>query len=144
MIDGLCPFEEVENISFPYGHSWDNLILSDESGEPYLFYLSEGYHTLSLQVSLGDYKEICKRLEAIVKELGDNNLKMTMITGETVDINRDYDLFKYIPDLEESFTRNYSELKAIETEINRLSGGESSSICADKEQLSNNDIYLFP
>lgn len=127
MIDGLCPFEEVENISFPYGHSWDNLILSDESGEPYLFYLSEGYHTLSLQVSLGDYKEICKRLEAVVKELSDNNLKMTMITGETVDINRDYDLFKYIPDLEESFTRNYSELKAIETEINRLSGGESSS-----------------
>lgn len=127
LIDGVCPFDEVETISFPYGHTWEKITLSDDENEPYLFYFSKGYHTVSLQVTLGDYTEICKRLETVVKELGDNNLKMTMITGETVDINRDYDLFKYIPDLEDSFTRNLSELKELETKINELSGGKSSS-----------------
>lgn len=127
LIDGVCPFAEVEDISFPYGHTWDRMTLSDKEGTPYLFYLDEGIHTISLRVSLGEYKDICERLEKVVGDLGNLYLKITMITGETVDISRDYDIFKNIPDLEERLTSDLEELNALEKEIIALSDGESSS-----------------
>lgn len=127
LIDGECPFAEADSIEFPYGYSWEKMTVSDENGEPYLFYLTEGVHTISLQVTLGEYFDICNRLETVVGELGNLNLKITMITGETVDINRDYDLFQNIPDLEERFEACVMELTELEKEIDRVSDGDSSS-----------------
>lgn len=127
LIDGSCPFDEVEAVEFPYNYSWEKLPVADKNDNPYLFYLEEGVHTIGLQVTLGAYKEICNRLEDVVSELGDLNLQMTMITGESVDISRDYDLFQAIPDLEERFTACVKEMNTLEQEIDAVSGGESSS-----------------
>jgi len=127
LIDGVSPFAEVEEVAFPYSDAWNKMCVADKEGSSYAFYLTKGVHTIALQVTLGDYYEVCERLEAVVTELGDLNLKMTMITGETVDISRDYDLFKYIPDLEERLTACVTELEALEKEIDAISGGESSS-----------------
>ncbi len=127
LIDGECPFKEVENIAFPYNTGWGRLNLEDKEGNPYMFYLEKGTHTLALQVTLGEYGAICEELEDIVADLGELNLKMTMITGETVDISRDYDLFAYIPDLEERLTKDEADLKRLEEKIIEISGGESSS-----------------
>lgn len=127
LIDGVSPFAEMDAIEFPYNLTWEKMVISDESGNPYLFYLTKGFHTISLEVTLGEYEDICKRLEKVVEELGNLNLKMTMITGETVDISRDYDLFKYIPDLEERLTACVEEMTALEETIIDISGGESSS-----------------
>lgn len=127
LIDGACPFAEVNAIEFPYNYSWEKFSVADEKDTPYLFYLTEGVHTIGLQVTLGAYAEICERLEAVVAQLGDLNLQMTMITGESVDISRDYDLFQYIPDLEERFTACVEEMNALEQEIDAISGGDSSS-----------------
>lgn len=127
LIDGECPFEEVDAVEFPYNYSWEKMAVTDDEGTPYLFYLEKGVHTIGLQVTLGRYTEVCERMEAVVAELGDLNLKITMITGETVDISRDYDLFKLIPDLEERFENCVEEMNALEKEIERISGGESSS-----------------
>lgn len=127
LIDGESPFAEMEAIEFPYNLSWEKMIASDENKNPYLFYLTKGFHTISLQVTLGEYEEICQRMEVVVEELGNLNLKMTMITGETVDISRDYDLFKYIPDLEERLTACVKEMTALEEAIIGIAGGESSS-----------------
>lgn len=127
MIDGELPFAEAEEIEFPYSHSWEKMSLSDSKKEPYLVYLTKGSHLISLQVTLGDYLEVCQRLEKVVGELGELNLKMTMITGETVDISRDYNLFKLIPDLEERLDACVEEMTALENLIIEISDGESNS-----------------
>lgn len=127
LIDGVCPFEEARDVEFPYNYTWEKMSLSNEKGVPYLFYLTKGLHTVGLQVNLGDYYDICERLEKVVTEIGELNLKITMITGETVDISRDYDLFADIPDLEERFEACAEEMKSLEKEIDAVSDGESSS-----------------
>lgn len=127
LIDGECPFSEMDAIEFPYNYTWEKLSVEDTEGTPYLFYLEKGVHTIGLQVTLGRYADVCERMEAVVAELGDLNLKITMITGETVDISRDYDLFKLIPDLEERFENCVKEMNDLEKEIEKISGGESSS-----------------
>lgn len=127
LIDGEIPFSEVNEIEFPYSHSWEKMTVSAQNKDPYLIYLTEGSHLISLQVTLGDYLDVCQRLEKVVGELGELNLKMTMITGETVDISRDYNLFKSIPDLQERLETCVTEMKELENEMIKISDGESSS-----------------
>lgn len=127
LIDGEIPFAEAGEIEFPYTNSWSKKSLENFDGTPYLIYLAKGKHMISLQVTLGQYQEICQRMEKVVAELGDLNLKMTMITGETVDISRDYNLFKSIPNLQERLEKCVSEMNSLEKEIINLCGGESNS-----------------
>lgn len=127
LIDGEIPFSEVNEIEFPYSRSWEKMTVSDQNKDPYLIYLTEGSHLISLQVTLGDYLDVCQRLEKVVGELGELNLKMTMITGETVDISRDYNLFKSIPDLQERLEACVAEMTELENEMIEISDGESSS-----------------
>lgn len=126
-IDGEVPFKEAAVIEFPYGLQWEKKAISDENGTPYLFYLKEGSHEVSLQVTLGDFAPICERLEDVIFELGDVYLDMTMLIGETVDISRDYDLFKAIPDLEERLTTALNEMTALEQALITVSGTRGGS-----------------
>jgi len=109
-IDGECPFEEAKDIQFNYETTWAYITLSDSDGKACKLYLEEGEHTIELMVDLGPVSEYFKKLEKIVKTIGDDYLSIAMITGETPDANRDYDLFDQIPNLEKDFTWAVEEL----------------------------------
>ena len=121
-IDGKTPFEEASHVAFPYGTGWafQHLGTKNEEGEdqdPYLVYLEPGKHTISLAVTLGDVAEVFARLETIVNSLGDLYLDMVMITGESPDANRDYELHKQVPGFVETLTTNYEQLTKLGEEI---------------------------
>jgi len=99
-IDGKTPFIEAEEISFSYSTKWQNETFSDNEGEPYLFYLTEGEHTISLTATPGPIYEVTNLLKETVSSLGEIYMDITMITGETVDNYRDYDLFDSIENLD--------------------------------------------
>lgn len=117
-IDGETPFEEAERIGFAYKTAWQYKTLSDGSGSDYLFYLEKGKHTLSLAVTLAGVSEICSKLGTLCSEIGDLYLDIVMITGESPDANRDYELYKQIPSFEEMLGKFNSELTALSKELN--------------------------
>lgn len=125
-IDGKTPFKEATEISFPYSAKWKFASFADESGKDYLIYLTEGTHTISLEVTLAQISEVYKRLSEIVNPLGDNYLDMVMITGESPDSNRNYQLNKQIPDFE-------SKLKNIRDNIDKLSDDISNGLSVNGE-----------
>ena len=100
-IDGVTPFAEAEKIGFSYGDDWQDMFFADEENKPYLIYLSPGVHEISLTVTAADVAQVRTLLTDAVAELGDLYVDITKITGETVDIYRDYDLFTQISDMEE-------------------------------------------
>ncbi len=100
-IDGKVPFAEASEVGFKYDSDWQQGCFEDESQKPYLIYLSEGKHEISLSVTVGEIGQVKKLLTDAVAILGDLYVDMTKITGETVDIYRDYELFKQIGDMEE-------------------------------------------
>ena len=116
-IDGKTPFCEASAIAFPYATKWQFMQVSDSKGEEYLFYLEKGTHELSLEVTLSDIAEVSKRLEEIVTPLGDLYLDMVMITGETPDANRDYELHKQIPDFEKLLKEQKDNIDALAADI---------------------------
>lgn len=115
-IDGEIPFTEAEEISFAYGTNWQNKSFTDENGDPYLIYLEEGLREISLEVTPGPVAQISELLNDAVAELGDLYMDITMITGETVDNYRSYDLFNQVSNMEERITTCYQNLeKSVET-----------------------------
>lgn len=117
-IDGKTPFEEMKAVGFPYKTAWQYQDLANENGEAYLFYLTKGTHTLSLSVTLAGVAEIYDKLNTICAEIGDMYLSVVMVTGESPDSNRDYELYKQIPNFEETLQGIYDELTVLSKELN--------------------------
>ena len=125
-IDGYTPFKEASAIAFPYDTSWKFYEFGNGS-EPYLFYLTKGQHRLSLSVTMGETADFYSRLKDVTEALGDLYIDIVMITGESPDANRDYELFKQIPDYYEILKKNYNELTALVKDMQELTGERSSS-----------------
>ena len=126
-VNGEVPFSEAEAISFPYASNWSKTDFSSDNGEEYNIYLKQGDNTLSLTATLGNYNAICQHLDAVIEEIGDVYLDIAMVTGETVDIYRDYRLFEQIPDFNNRLENIYKGLEKIDEELIKLNGGEVGS-----------------
>ncbi len=133
-IDGKTPFAEAKTLSFPYDTVWNHTTLGGEN--PYYIYLEKGAHTLSLEATLGGQSEYFYRLSKIVEKLGDEYIKIVMITGETPDINRDYDLFRQIPNFTETLTDCRKELLKLSADMKEKSGKDSTQAIAAMENMA--------
>ena len=122
LIDGKAPFAEAETISFPYTTGWSSKMFADENGNSYGIYLEKGEHEIELMCTLGPVAELYKELESIVSSIGNRYLDIIMITGETPDANRDYELFKQIPDFTESLQNDKEKLLSLAEKSENLSG----------------------
>lgn len=128
LIDGVAPFKEADNIEFPYNLNWQNIVLSNEDGDC-LVYLSEGKHTLTLEVSVSD------ELAAVISTASDLQdrlielyRRIIMVTGTAPDSLRDYNLFSTLSGSEETFKACLSELQLISDKLSELGyGGEETS-----------------
>lgn len=126
-IDGRVPFKECGSIKFEYGTDWNKKILGDEGGA-YEFWLEEGEHTLSLTCTLGSLADYYKLLQEQISSIGSIYLDITMITGESPDQNRDYDLFYQLPDLKERLTNIYSSMDETAKNMRADNNNKSNSL----------------
>lgn len=135
-IDGKTPFKELENIRFSYTTKWKYSEFTNEKGEPYYIWLDEGNHTFSMEVTMSEVSEYFKRLRKIVDTLGEEYMEIVMITGDSPDVNRDYELFKQIPNLNETLNAAYKDLKGLAADIEKASGERSNQYVASFNNMA--------
>ena len=135
-IDGKTPFAEAKEIKFPYGTGWEYYTLGEqnEDGEtttPYYVYLEGGMeHTISLEVTVGEISEYFHELSEIFDLLGEKYTQIVMITGESPDLSRDYDLDQQIPDLTEVLTECRDRLTVLAEKMTKGTGQASQAVSA--------------
>ena len=134
-IDGETPFAECANTKFGYGIGWEYKVLGNEE-DPYAFYLDAGEHTLSLKATLGETAEVYEMLKYFTDDIGNLYLDMTMITGESPDSNRDYELHKQIPDFVERLTEYRDTCDNISSIMKETSAGDTNSFIAALNNMS--------
>ncbi len=99
-IDGKVPFQELTNYSFPStGSKWDNEVLSDPEGNPYLVYLTEGSHTLTIRAEQEPIIRAWQYAKLIADHVTQFDLELTRITGSVMDKNRTWQMTRYIPEI---------------------------------------------
>ncbi|MFW6319416.1 MAG: ABC transporter substrate-binding protein, partial [Bacillota bacterium] len=94
-INDEVPFKEAEKIAFPYSTRWENVTLE------YKFYLEEGENTIALETNASPYHEIYESLQDIITEITFLSLDIKQLTGNNADRNRDWDVERFIPGIEE-------------------------------------------
>ncbi len=134
-IDGKTPFSEAKSLKFSYDTSWNYYTLSADE-KPCYVYLTKGEHTVSLEATLGKQSEYFYRLNEIVEILGDEYIKIVMITSETPDLNRDYALFKQIPEFTETLTESRDSLLKLAEDMKANSGKDSTQAIASMENMA--------
>ncbi len=90
-VDGEVVFDELNQTIFAYSSDWQLLTLGN-SEESFEFYLEKGKHTVSLEVTLGDYAGLVEEIEAITQDLNDLYLEIIKYTTTSPDSGRDYEL----------------------------------------------------
>lgn len=130
LIDGELPFAQAASLEFAYSTDWNDYLLKDAHGEPYLLSLTEGEHELTLRATLGDTAEIARGLADCVSKLNDAYRRVIMVTGTSPDAFRDYNLEKNLPSVINAFSLASSELYALEKMLIEQNGtrGEDSGI----------------
>ena len=136
-IDGKTPFAEAQSLKFPYGTKWDYYTFGekDEKGKvvaPYYIYLEEGSHTISMEVTVGEMSEYFYELDKIVDILGDEYIKIVMITSEEPDVSRDYDLDKQIPGFLDTLQDCSNRLDSLTEKMTKSTGQASQAVSAMK------------
>lgn len=123
-LDGRVPFEEAKNIKFGYDGSWQFLYFSDDSGKPYHFYLEEGEHILRLKVTRGEMVDSLSTASECLTQLNSIYRRIVVITGNSPDQYRDYQLGDLIPEVFEDMKSVKQTLETLSIEV---SGGKESS-----------------
>ena len=103
-LDGEVPFAEMREYAFPYKQSFREDVFSDEYGEPYLFYLEAGRHSLRLEAVLGEFSDIVGLVDEAVFKLNNIYRQVIRITGVAPDTFRDYQIARKLPHLAAEMT----------------------------------------
>ncbi|MBQ9120573.1 MAG: extracellular solute-binding protein [Lachnospiraceae bacterium] len=128
-VNGEVPFAEVNSISFPYSNDMQNYTISDENGEPYLFYLKAGSNEIKLEVVLGEIGKVLTQVEESVFNLNQMYLKTIQITGQTPSQYIDYEIEKKVIGFAECMQEESLRLSRACNEMIRITGekGENTS-----------------
>ena len=136
MIDDKIPFNEMLSYKFKYAKDWKIETLSDDEGNPYLYYFdSKKTHTISMKVVLSEYSEIIMALNKSSQILADLLLKVTMLTGTSPDINYEYEIERNIPDVTETLRQLVVDLKEKNSMLLNLSEGRKTPAINSLEQI---------
>lgn len=123
-IDGELPFTEMENFQFAYSNQWRIQTLGTND-EPFLFYLEEGTHEITMEVSLGEYGPLIAQIQNSINELNKLYREILVYTGPEPDPYRDYELEKRVVNLVSRLDEQRINLTNIRERIIEISGSKS-------------------
>jgi len=128
MIDGEYPFQETKRMRFNFSMDWKMNVLGTE--EPYLFHFTKGTHRIRMMVSLGEIAPLIRTIESSVLQLNEMYRKILMITSNTPDPYRDYQLEKRIPDMIGTFKEQAEVIQHVADYLEQSTGEKSDKVAS--------------
>lgn len=139
-IDGKVPFQSLLDYRFPASSSWRGLVLHDNGGNPYQFYLKAGDHTLSMRATYGAYQPLISQVETAVLHLNIVSQELNSLTGGVVDTNHTWDIEKKYPELIAQLREIENHLEAMSkqlVQINQKRDSASTALGTSAEDIQN-------
>jgi len=158
-IDGEHPFEEMKAYPFRYAGGrynysirdnaasrivvgervvvrWALHTLNDAEGNPYLFHLTPGGHTLEIQPVLGPVLSgALENINLARQEIVQLETKVSEIIAQGVDIKK-VDVTKEIPDVQERIDQMLTSLREVSRSLTAFNGGEEPPIVENIKMIN--------
>jgi len=125
LINGEVLFDEFHEVPFGYSTDWENKTLGGE--EPYKIYLKKGKNTLGIQANNSPYHYAIEKIKKVLEDINTLSLEIKKLTGNQVDIYKEWEITEYIPDIKEQLIAIADDLQVdmdILMEINQTGGSE--------------------
>jgi ABC-type glycerol-3-phosphate transport system substrate-binding protein len=120
-INGDIPFLEMESYAFPFSMAFVNRTFTQSNGDPFLFYLTEGSHTVSLEAVNYPYRRAIETLQYLMSEIQQLSLQIKRYTAGGTDLYRDWDIETYFPMASEDMLSWATLLEATIARLSTLS-----------------------
>lgn len=129
-INGEVPYREVNSIGFNYSSDMNMYTVTDENGEPYLFYLEAGENTVTLEGVMGPMGGIVSQIEESLSVLNESYLSVVQLTGQAPNKFIDYEINRKLPDFAANLKKESENLYAAIDAIVAITGekGENTSL----------------
>ncbi len=129
-INGEVPYKEVNSIGFNYSSDMNMYTVTDEDGEPYLFYLKEGENTITLEGVMGPMGGIISQIEESLSVLNESYLSVIQLTGQAPNKFIDYEINRKLPEFATNLKQESEKLYAVIEAIVGITGekGENTSL----------------
>ena len=135
LINGEQLFSEMNNFRFRHSSRWQNVTFGTEDYN-HRIWLEPGTHTITLEVTFGDFGLLIRQLEDTINDLNGIYRDVIRVTGTRPDPFREYFLgTRNIPDLVERLTAAQQSLDFISQQFEAYSG-ERSAITATADSMS--------
>lgn len=121
-IDGEIPCEEAAAVPFKYGNKWSLVTLSDNSGNDLFFPLTEGTHTLRMEVTLGELGGMLSTMSESIYRLNEIYRKILVLTGPDPDPYRDYRIDVVYPEVVAAMEEESKVLYKLVDDLTRYAG----------------------
>ena len=137
MINGEVPYEDLYAYPFYYSKRWQNETLHNDQGKLYV-YLNQGENILTLKVNIDIYRYAIEEIDSIMDEMNDLSLEIKSLTNGQTDTYRNWNISKYIPDLEARLNGWCNRIDALREYLKQFSsnGKESTTFSALKVAIS--------
>ncbi len=112
-VDGEIPNAEFHNLAIASSTNFSTRTFQDAEGQDLTLNLSEGDHTISLQITEDPIRYALEAVDRIMSEISDLSLEITKVAGTNKDKYRDLKLTRYIPGLQETLYGWCEELRSL-------------------------------
>lgn len=125
-VNGEIPFQEFENVSFPFNFNWQNLTVSDAEGNPCYVYLKKGTNEIRMEATVGKWTDILQEVNALNAEMNTLYRRIIVVTSTSPDTYRDYQLDVEIDGLVETLQRLSDSLSSLADTFDKVNGEKST------------------
>ncbi|MDI7274723.1 MAG: extracellular solute-binding protein, partial [Anaerolineae bacterium] len=139
-INGSVPFEELNEVPFPYSSRWSNVTLGADT--PYRVFLRKGMNTLGLEANGSPYHSAIENLRKSIADINALSLEVRKLTGNQVDPYREWEIADYIPDIEERLAAIAGSLTRDKALLAAESRGLGSAEIMNYQMALDNILFL--
>ncbi len=125
-LDGELPFAEAAGVLFESSPSWTVKEFGNENGV-FQFYLEEGKHCLGLEVDGREMNPLTDSISRQIDRIADIAVEVKKVTGGSDDLNRDWEILSYIPELSQDLYRLADELEEVRNRLIALNQGDEGN-----------------
>lgn len=124
-INGSVLFDQLNEVPFNYSTKWSNITLGGDT--PYRIFLRQGINVLGVEANNSPYYSAIEKIKKVLIDINSLSLEIKKLTGNQVDIYKEWVISDYIPDIKEqllAIAADLSEDLEVLTAINQSGGSQ--------------------
>ena len=124
-VNDLVLFDQLNEFPFTYAADWTNITLSGDS--PYKIFLKKGSNVLGIEANDSPYLQPIQKIKKVLVDINTLALEVKKLTGNQVDVYKEWVISDYIPNLKERLVAIADDLRVdqqVLSAINKTGGSE--------------------